>query len=60
MASIQEYCEKLSTGTLEDIVFGELDAYPKEVMLVLCRELLARDPDRWDVQKVIWYLTDEE
>ena len=60
MASVQEYCAKLPTGTLEDIVFGDLDAYHKEVMLILCRELLARDPDRLDVRKVIWHITDEE
>ena len=60
MASLQEYCEQLPTGTLEDIVFGDMNTYPRAVMLVLCRELLARDPDRWDVRKTLWYLTDED
>ena len=59
MASLQEYCEKLPTGTLEDIVFGDLDAHPKEVMIAVCDTLLARQPDRLDVLKVIWQLTDE-
>ena len=60
MASLQEYCKKLPTGILEDIVFGDLDAYPKEVILILCRELLNRESDRLDVLKVFWQLTDEE
>ena len=60
MASLQEYCRKLSTGALEDLVFGDMDAYPKEVLRILCRELLARDPDRLDVLKVLWQFADEE
>ena len=59
MASLQEYCEKLPTGTLEDIIFGELDIYPKEVILTICNVLLSRQPDRLDVLRIIWNLTDE-
>ena len=60
MASLREYCKKLPTGTLEDIVFGNMDAYSKEVILTLCEELLERQPDRLDVRKVIWTIVDEE
>ena len=60
MASLREYCEKLPTGTLEDVVFGNMDIYPKEVILTICDVLLERQPDRLDVLKVIWHLTDEE
>lgn len=59
MASIREYCEKLSTGTLEELVFGDMDAYPKEVILTICDILLERQPDRLDVLKIVWQLTDE-
>ena len=59
MASLREDCEKMSTGELEDILFGSMDAYPKEVILTICNILLTRQPDRLDVLKVIWQLTDE-
>ena len=59
MASLREYCQKLPTGTLEDIIFGNLDAYPKEVILTICDALLERQPDRLDVLKIVWQLTDE-
>lgn len=59
MASLQEYCEKLPMDTLEDIIFGDLDAYPKEVILAICNTLLERQPDRLDILKIIWQLTDE-
>lgn len=59
MASLREYCQKLPTGTLEDIIFGNLDAYPKEVILTICDILLERQPDRLDVLKIVWQLTDE-
>lgn len=59
MASIREYCEKLPTGTLEDIVFGDLNGYPPEVIMTICDILLERQPDRLDVLKIKWQMTDE-
>jgi len=60
MASLQEYCEKLPTLTLEDIVFGDLEAYPREVILTICDVLLARQPGRPDVLKVKWMVSDDQ
>ena len=56
MASLQEYCEKMPTGTLEDIIFGDLSGYPTEVILTVCDVLLDRQPDRPDVQQIMQQL----
>ena len=60
MATIQEYCEKLSTEKLEVVIFDGMDEYPKDIIVMACEVLLARDPDRWDVRKVLWHFIDEE
>lgn len=59
MASLREYCEKLPTGTLEDIVFGDLKGQLPEVILTICDILLERQPDRLDVLKIKWQVMDD-
>ena len=59
MASLQEYCRKIPTGTLEDIVFGDLQAQLPEVILIICDILLERQPDRLDVLKIKWHVMDD-
>ena len=59
MASLQEYCRKIPTGTLEDIVFGDLQAQLPEVILIICDILLERQPDRLDVLKIKWNVMDD-
>lgn len=59
MASLREYCEKMPTGTLEDIVFGDLSGYLPEVILTVCDVLLEREPDRSDVLQIMQQLLSE-
>ena len=59
MASLQEYCRKLPTGMLEDIVFGDLEGQFPEVILTICDILLERQPNRLDVLKIKWQITDD-
>ena len=60
MATLREYCEKLPTGTLEDIVFGDLKGQLPEVILTVCDVLLERQPDRLDVLKIKWMVSDDQ
>ena len=59
MATLREYCEKLPTGTLEDIIFGDLKGQLPEVILTICDVLLERQPDRLDVLKIKWMVSDD-
>ena len=59
MATLREYCEKLPTGTLEDIVFGDLKGQLPEVILTICDILLERQPNRLDVLKIKWQVMDD-
>ena len=59
MASLQEYCRKMPTGTLEDIIFGDLNEQLPEVILTICDILLERQPDRLDVRKIKWQVMDD-
>lgn len=59
MASLRDYCEKLPTGTLEDIVFEDFSGYPPEVIVTICDILLERQPDRLDVLKIKWQVMDD-
>ena len=60
MASVQEYCESLPEDVLEDILGGDLSGYPAEVIEIVCRILLRRHPDRLDILKILWEITDNE
>lgn len=59
MATLREYCEKLPTGTLEDIIFGDLKGQLPEVILTICDILLERQPNRLDVLKIKWQVMDD-
>ena len=58
MASLRKYCEKMSSDALEELLFGGMDAYPPEVVLTICHILLERQPDRLDILKIVWQITD--
>ena len=60
MATLREYCEKLPAGTLEDIIFGDLKGQLPEVILTVCDVLLERQPDRLDVLKIKWMVSDDQ
>ena len=56
MASVQEYCEMLSTSQLHSLLREECEgrgAMPAEMILLICDILSQRDPTKPDAREML-------